>query len=155
MAITGLANIVGGHRLFAGLSNEFLELVAGCAKNVTFKAGEFLEHEGAPVEFIYLIRTGKVSLEISASGRGSMTFLTAGPDDMIGLAWLVPPYRWHHDARALEDTRAIAMSAECLRNKCEADAKVGYEVMKRFMPTVLDRLHATRLQLLDVYGDHR
>jgi CRP/FNR family cyclic AMP-dependent transcriptional regulator len=64
----------------------------------------------------------------------------------------VPPYRWTYDARALELVRAIAMDATCLRDKCEADHDLGYELMKRFMPVMVERLHSTRLQMLDVYG---
>jgi hypothetical protein len=81
-----------------------------------------------------------------------MTFQTAGEGEMIGLSWLIPPYRWRYDAKALELVRAIALDATCLRNKCEADHHLGYELMKRFVPVMVDRLHTTRLQLLDVYG---
>jgi len=64
----------------------------------------------------------------------------------------VPPYRWGFDAKALDMVRAIALDATCLRGKCEADHDLGYEMMKRFMPVLVHRLQATRLQLLDVYG---
>ena len=154
MAIEGLEKIVGGHALFAGLGTEFLELVAGCAKNVRFKTGEYLYHEGADSNEIFLIREGHVALELGAPGHGRMTFLTAGPDSVVGLAWLVPPYRWTYDARAQDDVRAISLDATCLRNKCDADPALGYEVMQRFMPTIVQRLHDTRMQLLDVYGKH-
>jgi len=73
---------------------------------------------------------------------------------MVGLSWLIPPWRWTYDARAIDDTRAIAIDALCLRQKCEADHDLGYEMMKRFMPVVIQRLQATRLQILDVYGTH-
>ena len=68
------------------------------------------------------------------------------------MSWLVPPYRWTNDAKAIELTRAIAMDATCLRQKCEGDHDLGYEMMKRFMPILIQRLQATRLQILDVYG---
>lgn len=152
MAIEGLDKIVGRHALFAGLGAEFLELVAGCARNVRFKPGEYLYHEGEESNEIFLIREGNVAMELGAPGHDRMTFLTAGPDDVVGLAWLVPPYRWTYDARAQDDVRAISLDATCLRNKCDADPALGYEVMKRFMPTIVQRLHDTRLQMLDVYG---
>jgi len=154
MSIKSLEEIIATHALFAGLGSGFLELVTGCAKNVRFAAGEFLFHEGADADQIYLIREGSVALEISAPGQGRMTFLSAGPDDVVGLSWIVPPYRWTFDARAQEDARAISLDATCLRNKCDADPALGYEVMKRFAPTIVERLHATRLQLLDLYGTH-
>lgn len=154
MAIQTLGSIVGAHRLFAGLDPEFLDLVTGCAMNARFREGEFIFREGDPADRIYLIREGQVGLEISAPDKGRLTFMTAGPDEVIGLSWLVPPYRWTYDAHAHTEIRAIALDAACLRQKCEANPSLGYDVMKRFMPVVVDRLHATRLQMLDVYGQH-
>lgn len=77
-----------------------------------------------------------------------------GVGDFVGASWLIPPYRWAFDARAVELTRATSIDAACLRGKCEADHDLGYEMMKRFLPPLVKRLHATRLQLLDVYGKH-
>jgi len=70
----------------------------------------------------------------------------------VGWSWLIPPYRWHSDARVIEPTRAIALDGKCLRAKCEADHGLGYELMKRFSHIMEQRLQATRMQLLDLYG---
>ena len=152
MAVEGLEKIIARQALFAGLGDAFLSLVTGCAKNVRFGAGEFLSHEGDDANEFYLVREGRVAMEIGAPGRGRMTFLTAGPDNVVGLSWLVPPHRWTYDARAQEDVRALSFDAGCLRNKFDADPALGYEVMRRFMPIIVERLHNTRLQMLDVYG---
>ena len=152
MTIEHLDEILGHHALFKGLSTSFIDLMVGCSKNVVFHDGEYLCREGDPADEIFLVRHGRVGLEISAPGRGSMMFQTAGPDEVIGLSWLVPPYRWTYDGRAIETTRAISINAQCLREKCEKDHDLGYEVMKRFTPVIVERLHSTRLQLLDLYG---
>ena len=36
--------------------------------------------------------------------------------------------------------------------KCDADPAFGYRVMQRFAQVVAERLAATRLRLLDLYG---
>lgn len=154
MEIGNLGKIIAAHDLFKGFDQAFLDLVTGCAKNVRFDAGSYLFHEGDPADEIYLIREGRVALEISAPGRGSMVFQAAGPGEAIGLSWLVPPYRWNYDGRSTDLTRAISVDAACLRRKCEADHDLGFAVMQRFMPVIVERLHAARLQLLDVYGSH-
>jgi CRP/FNR family transcriptional regulator, cyclic AMP receptor protein len=148
----GLERIVCEHPFFAGLDATFGKLVAGCAKNVVFSANEYLFHEGEPADYLYLIRHGRVAQQIAAPGRSTMTFETASEGEIIGLSWLIPPYRWRYDAKALELVRAVALDANCLRGKCEADHDLGYELMKRFVPAMVERLHTTRLQLLDVYG---
>jgi hypothetical protein len=75
--------------------------------------------------------------------------------DILDASWLVPPYRWTFDARASELVRALGVNARCLREKCEADHDLGYELMKRFAGAMGERLRATRLQVLDVYGTDR
>ena len=149
----GLERIVREHPFFSGMKEEFLELISGCAKNVRFEAGQYVFHEGQPADQFYLLRSGRVAIRISAPER-TLTVQTVGEDEIVGASWLVPPYRWGFDAKALELTRAISMDAACLRGKCEGDHDLGYEMMKRFMPVLIQRLQATRLQILDVYGVH-
>jgi CRP/FNR family transcriptional regulator, cyclic AMP receptor protein len=149
-----LGRIIKEHQFFAGLDPAFRNLICGCAKNVRFEAGEYLFHEGTAADQFYLVRHGRVALQLTAPGRGAMTFQTLGEGEVVGVSWLIPPYRWTFDAKALELVRAIALDAACLRNKCESDHHLGYEMMKRFMPVLIQRLQATRLQILDVYGVH-
>lgn len=150
----GLDRIVREHPFFAGLEDRFCALVSGCAKNARFEAGQYLFHEGEAADQFYLLRHGRVALEITAPGRGAVTFQTLREGEIVGVSWLIPPYRWTYDAKALELTRALAMDAACLREKCEVDHDLGYDMMKRFMPVLIQRLQATRLQILDVYGSH-
>jgi CRP/FNR family transcriptional regulator, cyclic AMP receptor protein len=150
--VEGLERIVREHPFFSGLSEGFSALVCGCAKNVRFEADQYLFHEGDPADQFYLIRHGRVALGITAPGRGSITFQTLVEGEIVGASWLIPPYRWTYDARALTLIRAIAIDAACLRQKCEADHDLGYDVLKRFMPVMVEWLHQTRLQILDVYG---
>ena len=51
--------------------------------------------------------------------------------------------------------RALSLDGTCLRHKCEEDKALGYELTKRFAALIIARLEATRLQLLDVYGQSR
>lgn len=150
----GLERILKEHPFFAGIRDSYCELVCGCAKNTRFKAGQYLFHEGEPADWFYLIRHGRVALQLTSPGRGAVIFQTVTEGELAGVSWLIPPYRWTYDARAVEDTRAIAINADCLRRKAEADHDFGYEMMKRFMPVLIQRLQATRLQILDVYGNH-
>ena len=149
-----LDHIIKAHPFFAGLDPAFCNLICGCAKNVRFEAGEYLFHEGAAADQFYLVRHGRVAFQLTAPGRGVVAFQTLGEGEVAGVSWLIPPYRWSFDAKALELVRAIALDAACLRGKCEADHDLGYELMKRFMPVLIQRLQATRLQILDVYGTH-
>ena len=147
-----LEPLLRGHKFFAGLNSEYLTLLSGCASNVVFAADSFLFREGEPAETFYLIREGKVALEIAAPGRGALVVQTLGPGDVAGFSWLFDPHRWEFDGRAVERVLAVRMDGACLRGKCDADPRLGYELMQRFAGLMTSRLQATRLQLLDVYG---
>jgi CRP/FNR family cyclic AMP-dependent transcriptional regulator len=152
MEVEGLDRIVREHPFFADLDEAFCTLVCGCAKNVRFKAGQYLFREGGAADQFYLLRHGRVALELTVPGQGTVTFRTLREGEIVGVSWLIPPYRWMYDAKALELVRAISLDATCLRDKCDADHDLGYEMMMRFVPVLVQRLHATQLQILDVYG---
>ena len=141
------------HPFFQDLAPHYLQLLVSCAKNVRFEAGQYLFREGEPANQFYLIRHGIVALEIFTPERGALTIQTLGEGDVAGWSWLFPPYHWHFDARATTLVRAIALDGVCLRTKSEEDKELGYALVMRFARVMMERLQATRLQLLDVYGD--
>jgi CRP/FNR family cyclic AMP-dependent transcriptional regulator len=143
------------HEFFRGLPPADLELIAGCGRNVHLERGAFLAREGDPADFFYVIREGRVALEIHVPDRGPLVIDTVGPGEILGVSWLFPPHRWQFDARAVERTAAIWLDGACLRDKCDADPRLGYDVMKRFARVLKGRLQSARLRLLDLYGDAR
>lgn len=149
-----LEPILAEHPFFRGLEPRYLSIVAGCASNARFAAGEFIAREGQEADRFFLVRAGRVALEIFVPNKGAVTVQTLEEGDILGWSWLIPPYRWRFDARAAELTRAIALDGKCLRTKCEQDHDLGYELLKRFADIVGQRLESTRLQLLDLYGVH-
>jgi CRP-like cAMP-binding protein len=147
-----LAELIASSPVFSGLADDDLALIAGCAQNVGFEEGDLLFREGDDADVFFLVRRGRVALELHTPDRGSLVIDTADPGDVVGWSWLFPPYRWHFDARAVEPVRAIAFDGACLRGKCSEDTRLGYELMQRFVAVMIDRLQHTRFRLLDVYG---
>ena len=126
--------------------------MVGCTSNARFDEGKFIFRENQEAEHFYILREGKVALEIYAPDRGPIVIDTLGAGDILGWSWLIPPYHWKFDARVIESTRVLMLDGKCLRNKCEADHDLGYELLKRFGSILEQRLEATRIQLLDIYG---
>lgn len=152
MAYTTLEPIIAKHPFFEEMDSQYLSLVVGCASNVRFKVGEFIYRQSEAAEHFFLIRQGRVALEMYIPSRGAITVETLGPGDLLGWSWLFPPYRWQLNALAVELTRSIAFDGACLRGKCDENPSLGYDLMQRFAVLVTRRLQATRLQLMDVYG---
>ncbi len=147
-----LEPLLADHPFFKGLEPRFMDLLVGCASNVRFEVGQNIFREGDPANKFFLIREGHVALEVFSPGRGPITVETLDAGEVLGWSWLIPPYQHRFNARAIELTRAFAFDAECLRIKSEQDHDLGYELLKRLSTVIVDRLQATRLQMLDVYG---
>jgi CRP/FNR family transcriptional regulator, cyclic AMP receptor protein len=138
--------------MFHGMAPERLELIAGCASNRIFRPGDYLLREGDRADTFFVIRRGDVAVETYVPQRGALTLETLHDGDVLGWSWLFPPYRVAFDARAAETVHTVAFDGRCLRGKCEEDHDLGYELIKRFAEVIVERLRATRMQLMDVYG---
>ena len=147
-----LEKILSEHPFFKNLDEDSLNLIVGCASNVRFEKDEMIIREGEKANEFYIIREGSVAVEIQGPGRGKITIDTLSDGEILGWSWLFPPYYWHFDGRAQSRIRAIALDGKCLREKCEVNHDMGYELLKRFSQIIGQRLQATRLQLLDIYG---
>jgi CRP-like cAMP-binding protein len=153
--VESLEVLIAGHSFFSDLEKEYVRSLTECAANVRFDSGTYVFHEGEPADHFYLIRQGRVAIEISAPPRKPIIVQTLSAGDVLGWSWLVAPYQWRFHARAVESVRAIALDGKCLRARCEENHDLGYALLKRFAQIMTQRLEATRFQLLDVYAPHK
>lgn len=150
---TGLEPLLAKHPFFENMSQEDLDLVAGCAANARFAADEYLAREGSSADYFFILREGQVGHEVQGGGRSPITLLTSGPGELVGYSWLMPPHRWVFDLRAMTVVRALMFDGECLRRKCDADPRLGYDLMKRVARHMIRQFNAVLLRLPDVYGE--
>ena len=147
-----IRDLLKEHPFFEELSEAQLDLLGGCGKNEHFKEDQLIFREDDPADQFYVLRKGRIALEIDGAQRGLITIQTLEAGDIMGWSWLIPPYRWRFYATALEEASVVALDGACLRGKCEKDAELGYALMKRFSAVLAKRLEQTRIQLLDIYG---
>ena len=150
-----IADLTATAPALAGLDPHHLDLIAGCGRTGRFAAGELLFRAGGPADDFFLVRDGAVGLELAVPEREPVTIETLHDGELLGWSWLFEPHRWMFDAHAVQDTSVVVFDGACLRGKCETDHELGYQLMRRFAAVLVDRLQATRLQLLDVYGGRR
>ena len=138
--------------VFTGLAQEDLDLIAGCGHNEVFQPGQYLFREGQAADRFYVLREGRVTLEMHTPERGSVVVDAGEAGEVAGISWLFPPHRWLFDGRAALLTRVVSLDGACLLGKCEADPRLGYELMKRFATVLNRRLDSARVRLVDLYG---
>src|SRR5205809_7768329 len=138
---------VAAHPFLIGMSDHHVRLLADCPLASQFGAGRVIFREGEMANRFYLIEHGKIALESSTLGE-PIQIEEIQDGDLLGWSWLFPPYAWHFTARALEETTAIFFYGTILREYCEKDRSLGFELFKRMSLVMLRRLQAARQRLL-------
>jgi CRP-like cAMP-binding protein len=141
--------------LLEGASQADLDRVAAWTGPSRFAAGDLLLRRGDPADRFYVVLQGRVALSVHVPGRGDLTVETLGGGDVVGLSWAVPPHRWGLDARAVDDVSALGVDGARLREVAEGDDPLGPVVLRGITRLLGDRLHATRLRLIDLYDSER
>jgi CRP/FNR family transcriptional regulator, cyclic AMP receptor protein len=147
-----LERIIAEHPYLSGLQPQYVTLLTGCASNQRFEKGAYIFREGMEANEFYLIRTGKVAIEMVMPNHDPIVVATVTEGDVLGWSWLLPPYHWKFHGRVVEPTRVFALDGKCLRNKCEENHDLGYELLKRFCQIIDRKLDQARFQMLDVYA---
>lgn len=155
MQIHDLEHLLEDHPFVSGMHYEHVRTLLGCCSNRHFKSGEHLFRGGNESNEFYLIREGNVSLELHVPGHGPLRLETRGGGDILGWSWLMKPYRWHFDARALTPVATLIIDARCLREKCDKDHEFGYEILRRFAELMVRDVRSMSLQLIDMYSPSR
>lgn len=147
-----MATRVELHPFFAGMDHKQLGLITDCAIPAEFRKGEVILRQGERAKQFYVIETGKVSLETEDDSGQAVVVDTIGAGELLGWSWMFPSYAWRFTARAIEPTRAIILYGEILRQYCERDHLLGYELFKRMTPIMLDRLQKARERMVAVHA---
>jgi CRP/FNR family transcriptional regulator, cyclic AMP receptor protein len=146
-----MATRVTLHPFLAGMSRKHLALLTDCAMPVQFKKGRMIFREGEIANRFYLIETGKVILESSGGLGDPVVIDTIGAGDLLGWSWMFPPHTWHFTARAVAQTSAIFFYGTILRQYCEKDHSLGYELLKRMTGVMNRRMQAARNKMLAMH----
>jgi CRP/FNR family transcriptional regulator, cyclic AMP receptor protein len=139
------------HAFLAGFSPQQRADLSAAAQAFEAAAGDLLAREGKPADAFYLIQAGQVAIELNRPGKEAAHIQTIGPNEAVGWSWIVPPYRWEYDARALDLVAGVRFDANLLRKLCERDIALRAALYEKLVAIIAARLTATRLQLLDLY----
>jgi len=145
-------NLIAEHPFWSGFPEEHLIPLTAASSLVQYEAEVAIFREGEPAQAFYLILRGKVALQTGIPGHGYITIQTIGEGDPLGFSWLYLPYQWNFGARTQERVEVIKFDAEKLRQLAQANPEFGRELAMRVGQVVLQRLHFTRLQLMDFYS---
>jgi CRP/FNR family cyclic AMP-dependent transcriptional regulator len=147
MANERMLGTFASHEFLSRLGERHLMLLASGARPFTAAPGEYLSREGEPAKAFYLIQSGHVEVRTPRANQGEAVVQTVGPGEVIGWSWLLPPYRWQFNSRTVDPVRGIAFDGEWLREKCEQDHELGYQLLTQLLAVTASRLASTWRQL--------
>jgi len=143
---------VAAHPFFIGMSEHHLRLLTDCAMKIRFEAGQTIFREGESANRFYLIEQGEIALHSAAREPEPIVIDTVRAGDLLGWSWLFPPHVWHFGARAVQPTSAIFFYGTILREYCEKDHTLGYELFRRMSEVMTRRLQSAHTRLLASYS---
>jgi CRP-like cAMP-binding protein len=150
--IEPIATRVALHPFLAGLNRAQLALLTDCAMVVRFAPGETIFREGEVANRFYLIESGKVILQSNGALSRPVVIDTIGAGQLLGWSWMFSPCVWHFTARAAEPVTAIFFYGTILREYCERDPALGYELFKRMGAVMVKRLQAARDKMVAIHA---
>lgn len=145
------------HRFFKGIPSKYEKLIQANSSVITLPKGEHVFENGRPANSFFLILKGKVRLlaeeqDVRFDTEAKMGLLQElGPGEVVGWSWVIQPYRWRFFAVAFTDVQMLVVNGVALRKAMAKDHLFAYEIYKRLVPVMNDRLIASR-QRLQMFG---
>lgn len=125
----------------------------GFSHEASFPAGTRIFDEDDQADRFWILRSGRVALDVHVPGRGVQVVETLGEGELLGWSWLFEPYRWHLGARARERVHAHEFDAAPVRAAIDEDPAFGLAVTRCVASVAIGRrLRASRMRLLDLYA---
>lgn len=141
---------LAAHPFLRGMPPAQLECLAETASDTVMPARYRIFEDGGYATGFWLIRSGRVALDLQVPGRGLVVIETLGMGDILGWSWLFPPYRWSLGAITLGRSEAFVFDGPVVRARLDADPEFGYEMTRRFLSVAAHRLRATRVRLSEL-----
>lgn len=152
MSNQSTAEYLSSHVFFSELEQDILKFLSENVSTRKIKQGDILFRQGESANKFYVVRSGKISIQIPAVMGPALELQSQGKDQILGWSWLIPPYRWNFQARAEEDSELLEFDGAIILERCEEETKFGYELLKRFTSLMSERLETARQKMIDEWN---
>jgi CRP-like cAMP-binding protein len=146
---------LGTHEFFIGMKPRHLDAIATLGTWSDHPAHSWMACAGDAADRFHAIVSGRAGIEIASPGRDPLIVATVHQGDVVGWSWFIDGQPWQFDVIALDDVRSVAIDVARLVDAYDDDQELRHELSSRLLRVVASRLKATRLQLVDVYGNAR
>ncbi|OYW21763.1 MAG: hypothetical protein B7Z55_05465 [Planctomycetales bacterium 12-60-4] len=145
----------GSNRFLDSLPLKVRTRLQQLGRPCDFPPGARLFQEGSVHSEVYLLEAGHVRLDMVVRDKGRVPLVTVGAGEIVGWSPLFADHPMTATALAMEPVHALAFHGSELRQVCETEHEVGHFVFRQVAQLLSERLLATRLQLLDLFGEQQ
>jgi CRP/FNR family transcriptional regulator, cyclic AMP receptor protein len=152
MSNQSTSEYLSAHAFFSEFSDDLLKFLCECSSMHEIKMGQTLFRQGENADKFYVVRSGRISLQMPAIMGPILEIQTLDKDQVLGWSWLISPYKWNFQTKAEEDSQLLQFDGAAILARCEQEPKFGYELLKKFAALMSVGLNAARLKMMDEWN---
>jgi CRP/FNR family transcriptional regulator, cyclic AMP receptor protein len=143
---------LSAHEFFSEFSDDLLKFLCECSSTREIKKGQVLFRQGENADKFYVVRNGRISIQMPAIMGPTLEIQTLDKDQVLGWSWLISPYKWNFQTKAEEDSELLQFDGAAILARCEQEPKFGYELLKKFAALMSVGLNAARQKMMDEWN---
>ena len=152
MSNQSITEYLSAHEFFSEFSDDSLKFLCECSSTREIKKGQILFLQGEHADKFYVVRSGRISIQMPAIMGPTLEIQTVDEDQVLGWSWLISPYKWNFQTKAEEDSELLQFDGVAILARCEQEPKFGYELLKKFAGLMSVRLNAARQKMMDEWN---
>ena len=152
MSNQSITEYLSAHEFFSEFSDDVLKFLCECSSTREIKKGQILFRQGENADKFYVVRSGRISIQMPAIMGPTLEIQAVDEDQVLGWSWLISPYQWNFQTKAEEDSELLQFDGVAILARCEQEPKFGYELLKKFAGLMSVRLNAARQKMMDEWN---
>jgi len=152
MSNQSITEYLSAHEFFSEFSDDVLKFLCECSSTREIKKGQILFLQGEHADKFYVVRSGRISLQMPAIMGPTLEIQTVDEDQVLGWSWLISPYQWNFQTKAEDDSELLQFDGAAILAQCEQDPKLGFELVKKFAALMSVGLNAARQKMMNEWN---
>jgi len=152
MSNQSTAEYLSAHEFFSEFSDDVLKFLCECSSTREIKKGQILFRQGEHADRFYVVRKGRISLQMPAIMGPTLEIQSVDEGQILGWSWLISPYQWNFQTKAEEDSELLQFDGTAILARCEQEPKFGYELLKKFAALMSVGLNAARQKMMNEWN---
>ena len=150
ITVDDLKNIL----ILSHLTDDMIAAMVPHIEQTRYEENEIIFKEFEPADNFYMLKRGKVVLELQVSEKAAVSIGAVKPGFSFGWSAILENAIYTTNAVCAETTEVLAINSEALKRLLENNYEMGYRFTQRLLVIMKKRLDIRSEQLLRVIKNH-